>query len=462
MRRDDRGKAFHRDRVTGIDLADLEIHPARAAGDDEGLRLGLLDLGHLHPIARALERVGAFDQEVAGPAAAAEVVGAVAFGLVQLPADRLQDGARLLEDAAPAADLARVVQRDDARFLVLLEFQPTVHHRLAEIFGHGHHVELDRLAERLGRAPAQRREGVAAFGHDHHLGADLDRGIGQFGGHLLLRALVAREKAEVRPLVGIRAQGVINAHVMQRLDRAAGRILEQVDVEPGGDQQHVGLRLVDRDLEAELFLQRIHAEAEQILVGAEDGAVGLLPFLHEAQLVRHQPRRSQRRAVQRHHVGDVDPRRTDQVAPPAHRAGIIDQLLLRAQIVGGDVLHDEFLQPAQRRYLAVIDPLHQVELVHRRIFRVLRAKVELAGLGTGAAMHAGVELGGEIRVDALQEDPLRRRDALLVGHVDRGAGQVLQARGHAVEHGEGFVELLLGDDFGHAWTPLRQNFTPRI
>ena len=49
-------------------------------------------------------------------------------------------------------------------------------------------------------------------------------------------------------------------------------------------------------------------------------------------------RSGQRLAVEVHHVRDVDPRRADEVAAPAHGAGVVDQLLPGDQVVGGDVV----------------------------------------------------------------------------------------------------------------------------
>ena len=125
---------------------------------------------------------------------------------------------------------------------------------------------------------------------------------------------------------------------------------------------------------------------------AEHRAAPGLLLRDRHQLQRRQPRLGQRLA---HHVdtaGDVDPHRADHAAASALGAAVVDELLPFLQVVQGDVAREQALDGRERRALARVHAPQQVELAGWRVLRVLRALVEVAGLGAVATVHAGLEV----------------------------------------------------------------------
>jgi len=107
-----------------------------------------------------------------------------------------------------------------------------------------------------------------------------------------------------------------------------------------------------------------------------------------------------------HHVDDVRADRTDGGTAAAQGAAVVDQLLPLIELVVGHRLGqaDHFFQPPQQGVFLLVDATQRLQLVDRRVLGVAGFRIEQAGFGTQAAVHAAVEVAGDGRVDDFLED----------------------------------------------------------
>ena len=118
------------------------------------------------------------------------------------------------------------------------------------------------------------------------------------------------------------------------------------------------------------------------------------------------------------------------------------------------------IEKGKRAGFALVSLFEQLELPDRRVARIVRAYVEMAGVGAHAAVQAAVEIGRGLRIEVLHEVVHRLLDALLRAHValfvvtdlGRLVGQPLRL---TIER----VSAVYG---GHVLAPLRSNTMPVV
>ena len=138
---------------------------------------------------------GALVGHHAATATAAVAGDAMVLQLDQLEAQRRQHAARRRFQPAAAHDLAGVVE--GRRLADLLDADLPGGNQLVQKLGHVDDAHRQRLAVPLGRFPARGAVGMAAFGQQHGLGADLHGGIDQRAREPLLQFQVAVVEADV-------------------------------------------------------------------------------------------------------------------------------------------------------------------------------------------------------------------------------------------------------------------------
>ncbi len=108
-----------------------------------------------------------------------------------------------------------------------------------------------------------------------------------------------------------------------------------------------------------------------------------------------------------HHVDDVVAHRADRRAASAQGAGVVDQFLPFAQFGVGHRLGQahHLLETAQQGVFLLVDPAQGFQLVNGGVLGIAGFRIEQAGLGADAAVHATVEIAGDGGVDDLLEDP---------------------------------------------------------
>ncbi len=158
------------------------------------------------------------------------------------------------------------------------------------------------------------------------------------------------------------------------------------------------------------------AKSSAGVAGARPGAGGPI---HELEAVRRQPRLVQSVARLLDELGDVDAHRAGERAAAAQRAGVVDETLPFLEL-GNRHLGRDPKEPVDRREragVAVIGLLEGPQLVNRRVGRVLRRHIEVAGVGAHAAAHAGLEMRRGDRAELVDEAVHRGVAPIHVAHV---------------------------------------------
>ena len=164
-----------------------------------------------------------------------------------------------------------------------------------------------------------------------------------------------------------------------------------------------------------------HGVLQLVDPDAEQRIVSRLLVVQCAQFRRHEIRRGQRLTPDANTARDLDAHGTHEVAAPAFRAGVEQQLLPVAQVLRGDLAHEQAIEPAHGRQLATVHAAHQVHLVDRRVLRFMRRFEEMTGLGAHAAVDAGLQFHGRARIEIREDHFLGARHLLLGGQFEEVA-----------------------------------------
>jgi len=276
---------------------------------------------------------------------------------------------------------------------------------------------------------------VAAFRYDHRLGADRHRFVDDPESGFLLHLATPGQVAEIGTLEGIAAEGPVHAQAIEQFHGGCELVVEQQHVHHRGEHHVVRLLLVQRRFQplGAKMLQRLF---ELLHAGPEHGAPAALFLFHGSEIVGDQAGIGQRVSADGDQAGDIDTHGADEGATATGGAGIEDQFLGLQEIIDGDVAREEAIEPAKRPDLPSVDAASQFELLRRGVFRVSRSATEMTGLGAEPTVHAGFQITGLLRLDALVEHLLGQRHPFFIGDGGRlrHGAQLLDLAEKLVKH----------------------------
>src|SRR5574340_1136268 len=400
------GQQFGQAEQFGVHLVMVEafLHRDAAVGAEghHGIDTRLLDLpllGLEGPGAQRCRLLGV-DRRGAAAAAAAPVPFLLVDDRDVVFRNLLDQRLGRLQHPAAAHDLAGVVQ--DERIIELaFHLQHALLAQLVEQFQHVHDLEAERPPHQVGPLPADRHVGVAALGRQHALHLQPFGGIDDARDDHFRQIRVADLDARVGRLEGVGSEREADAGLVEdpgdRLD-----VFGVVD-DLHRRQQHqvVGARLIDRNRHtgARLGLPEDVGDRRPLQAHRPAGFHRALGGSFDA--VGHMARHRHALAELADHVDDVVAHRTDQRAAPAQGAAVVDQFLPLVELRIRHRLRqaEHLLQPAEQRVFLLVDAAQWLNLVDRRVLGIAGLRVEQAGLGAQAAMHAGIEIAGDRRVD---------------------------------------------------------------
>ncbi len=263
------------------------------------------------------------------------------------------------------------------------------------------HLETIGPADEVGPIPADGDIGMAAFGTDDRLHAQLLRHVHhplhQLAGDIRGTDLNAR----VGRLEGLCRYGPGGAGMIHYLGHGTDEFMELHDLRRGQHQQVLHTGLVQLDLDAAGLGFRGHHLFQGLGLdphGAADidGTDGRF-----GQSFGGMSGHGETLAYLAHHVGDIVTHGTDSGTAPTHGAAVVHQFLPGIQVrvghsptqsKGGHQLAPEgvFLLP---------DATQGLHLVDGRVLGIAGLGIEQAGIGTKATVDTAVEIGGDGRVD---------------------------------------------------------------
>ena len=303
---------------------------------------------------------------------------------------------------------------------------------------------------------------MAALRQHDELRADLDRRVDQFHGRFFLPVRVAREHAEIGGLETVGPERPALAGGVQDPCGGGDRLRVFLDLDRRHHGKYVRLFDIHRDVDLVLVGHPLDPVLELVRRDAERaaGLGGALRCL--VKLVRDQARLEH--AVPRHRdeAGDVDTHRADERAAAADRAAVVQQVLPFLELLDRHRLleAEQPVEERERSRFPLVGLLEQLDLPDRRIPGIVRAHVEVTGIGAHAAMQATVQVGGRLRIEVLHEMMHRLLDALFRAHVTLNVVANLR---RLVSQSFGFpIHGVSSVDCGHVRAPLRSNTMPVV
>ena len=194
----------------------MKFQPATAAGHDDRLRPGGIELAHLISKARWRRPAARLIREGTRPAAAAPVHLAAGFGFAIVDAQCGEHRA-VFDPAAMAPQLAGIVIGARTALGHLAQFEPSGGDRATEEFRRNRQ-HLERQRPPRAPPPSQRsRIGVAAFRHDHRCGRRRRSLVDHPAAGLALQVSWPGEQAEIGGLETAAAEGPANPQAVHHL-----------------------------------------------------------------------------------------------------------------------------------------------------------------------------------------------------------------------------------------------------